>query len=126
MGRVAGLRGISFLASVCIGAAILLTACSGPKQSNAGNVPAGNGTAQVVAAAREFQPGILTIPVGTTVTWINHGGDAHTVTSSDGLFFGSLGPIHGSYSFTFNQTGRFEYHCDIHDYAVMAGVVVVQ
>lgn len=81
---------------------------------------------QVVIKGKEYQPSILTIPAGTTVQWINKGGEAHTVTSSDGLFTGDLGPMNGSFNFTFSQPGSYEYHCDVFDYHVMAGKVIVR
>ena len=33
-----------------------------------------------------FQPGQLTVPVGTTVTWVNKDGEPHTVISLTGAF----------------------------------------
>jgi plastocyanin len=33
-----------------------------------------------------FAPTTLTVAVGTTVTWVNHDDDLHTVTFSDSLF----------------------------------------
>src|SRR3972149_4075864 len=39
---------------------------------------------------REFRPNILTVPVGTKVTWTNNDAEPHTVTSDTGLFDASL------------------------------------
>jgi plastocyanin len=65
-----------------------------------------------------FAPAALTVKVGTTVTWTNKDGDAHTVTSQ-----GSGGPLKsaaldtgGTYSFTFTTPGTYAYLCTIHPF----------
>lgn len=74
--------------------------------------------------AREFRPNTLTVPVGTTVTWINREGEDHSVTSSKaGLFDGGLAP-YGSFSYTFTEPGSFEYYCVPHNQ--MTGVIIVK
>src|SRR5271157_4957535 len=61
-----------------------------------------------------FQPGTVTVPVGTTVNWVNHGSVEHTVTSSDGTF-GSGNIASGSeFKHTFSMPGTYSYHCSIH------------
>ncbi len=62
-----------------------------------------------------FQPNNLTVPVGTTVTWTNQDPVSHTVTSDNGAFdSGNIMPNGGQYSYTFNQSGTYAYHCKIH------------
>lgn len=65
-----------------------------------------------------FAPAALTVKAGTTVTWTNKDGDAHTVTSQ-----GSGGPLrsaalgtNGTYSFTFTTPGTYAYLCTIHPF----------
>ncbi|MBB5161996.1 cupredoxin family copper-binding protein [Mycobacterium sp. AZCC_0083] len=71
-----------------------------------------------------FAPASLTIPAGSTVTWTNKDEEPHTVVSSDGSTFHSPGmDTGGTYSFTFKNTGTFEYICSIHP--MMHGTVVV-
>ncbi|MCX6752035.1 MAG: cupredoxin family copper-binding protein [Candidatus Nomurabacteria bacterium] len=72
-----------------------------------------------------FSPSTLTIKKGTKVTWTNNDGVAHTVTSDSGslLDSGRILPG-GTFSFTFNTVGTFNYHCTIHP--MMTGNVVVQ
>src|SRR4029077_19191969 len=41
---------------------------------------------QITLEHEKFGPATVTIRAGTTVTWVNHDGDLHTVTSSQGLF----------------------------------------
>ena len=63
--------------------------------------------------SREFRPSILTVPVGTKVTWTSMDGEEHTVTSATGLFDASLS-LGQSFSYTFTERGTFEYACAPH------------
>lgn len=104
----------------------LAIACATTKETGRAAIIRSMTETQIIVSGKEFKPSIITIPAGTTVTWINHGGEAHSVTSSTGIFNGELGPVNGSFNYTFNQSGSYEYHCDIFDYHVMTGRVVVQ
>lgn len=72
----------------------------------------------------QFTPGQMTIPVGTTVVWMNQESNIpHTVTSDAGLWdSGTLQPGQ-SFSHTFTTPGTFTYHCNIHPF--MHGSIVV-
>ena len=70
-----------------------------------------------------FSPPLLTVPVGTTVTWVNDDGEPHTVVESDRLFKSHALDTGDKFSFTFSTPGKFQYICTIH--AHMVGVVVV-
>jgi len=61
-----------------------------------------------------FQPGSLTVPAGTTVTWINYDPAAHTVTASDGSFDSGEILSGGRFMFTFANPGTYAYGCRIH------------
>jgi len=70
-----------------------------------------------------FAPNALEVTAGTTVTWTNNDGAAHTVTADDGSFdSGSIG-TGGSFSVTFDAPGTYAYHCNIH--GNMTATVVV-
>jgi plastocyanin len=61
-----------------------------------------------------FVPTTVYVPIGKTVNWINNDNVIHTVTSVTGSFdSGSIDPG-TTYSYTFNQTGTYEYSCTIH------------
>ena len=49
------------------------------------------GATQVVMTDNRFQPGRLTVPAGTTVTWVNRGTNVHTISAQDASF--DSGPI---------------------------------
>ncbi len=71
-----------------------------------------------------FGPATITISVGTTVTWTNNDPVAHTVSSRDTLF--DSGNLSGgaTFSYTFGESGTFEYYCKIHP--SMTGKVIVE
>lgn len=125
---MASLPGTSrvFLVVLWLAGMFLLTACPASNETSGVATTVADNLALVRVSGREFIPGIIVIARGTTVQWTNHGGDAHTVTSGDGLFTGTLTPVTGSFNYTFNQTGDFEYRCEVFDYHVMTGRVVVR
>jgi plastocyanin len=73
-----------------------------------------------------FAPGTITVAKGTTVTWSNKDSAAHTVTVDSGN-----GPQSGelqngqSYSYKFDQAGKFSYHCKLHQ-QMKAAVTVTE
>ena len=70
-----------------------------------------------------FVPGTLPISVGTTVTWTNSDSTTHHVASDTGVFDSGDMATNATFSYTFNNTGTFPYHCAIHTY--MKGTIVV-
>jgi len=87
-----------------------------------------------------YEPPVISIQKGDTVSWINDDQEGHTVTSGEGPgrfgwmgsdkfgepdgFFDSGRFMKGeSWSFTFNEAGLFRYFCTFHPW--MEGIVVV-
>lgn len=74
-----------------------------------------------------FTPSQITIAKGGSVTWTNNDNITHTVVDDlsnvGGPASGDIAPGQ-SYSFTFNKTGSFQYHCSIHP--SMRGTIVVK
>lgn len=88
-------------------------------------VPAQTGTGpRIEIKAHGFTTPELTVPPGTTVTWINHDDDAHTVTSTADLFRSPGIDTDETYSHTFAQPGIYEYFCTLHP--LMTGKVIVR
>jgi LPXTG-motif cell wall-anchored protein len=77
----------------------------------------------VTIADFQFTPASITIHVGDTVTWTNHGPSAHTATANNGSFNTGVLQKGQSASHTFNTAGTFSYICSIHPF--MHGTVVV-
>ena len=74
-----------------------------------------------------FDEANITVEPGTTVTWVQRGQYGHTTTSYDGLWDSGLieGGTDGTYSFTFEEPGRYEYFCGPHEEMGMVGTVTV-
>jgi len=72
----------------------------------------------------QFTPATVTVPVGTTVTWINRDETLHTVTEADRRFASPGLDPGGVYSYTFANPGRYTYFCSLHPH--MTATVIVQ
>ncbi len=79
---------------------------------------------EVVIESFAFKPAQLSIPAGTRVTWQNNDSVPHTVTERDGLFDSGSLSRGDEFSYTFTQSGSFDYYCTIHP--SMTGKVVVE
>ena len=91
---------------------------------------AGAGNITIVQGAGEqnngqfYSPQTFTVKAGTTVTWINHDGVAHTITSKGSNLFDSGNiPTGGSFTYTYTQPGTYNYYCTVHPW--MTGTIVV-
>ena len=83
-------------------------------------------------ADNAYDPREVTVPVGTTVRWVNQDTVAHTVTSgvsdgtvgeADGLFDSSFLEEGDTFTYTFDEAGEFPYHYQPHPW--MRGTVTV-
>ena len=87
-----------------------------------------------------YEPPVISIQKGDTISWINDDQEGHTVTSGigpgrfgwmgddkfgepDGFFDSGRFMKSESWSFTFNEAGLFRYFCTFHPW--MEGIVVV-
>ena len=85
-------------------------------------------TVEVEMQDSKFSPGVIEIMTGTEVIWKNSDSYSHTVTSGTrgepaGIF--DSGSITGgdTYSYTFEETGIYEYFCEFHE--GMRGTIIV-
>ena len=78
------------------------------------------------AQSKEFKyaPPALTVPLGTTVTWVNRDEEPHTVTSSSGAFASTGLVKDDSFAQTFTKRGTYQYFCALHPH--MKATVVVR
>ena len=107
-------------------------------------IPAGSQTPGCETEDKCWDPSTITVPVGTTVTWINKDGAGHTITGAtdpkDPATWGSIttggnkfdstlppNPFlikpEGEWSFTFTEEGEFPYLCQVHPH--MIGKIIV-
>ncbi len=86
------------------------------------------GEEEVKVVDVNFQMKVITVPVGTTVTWVYDATLPHTATSDTNVFnSGTLGEG-DTFSYTFDEAGEFPYFCRFHGGAGgsgMSGVVIV-
>ena len=116
----------TFLAALAVtGITIALAACGGDSdESQADDTPAADAAsgAEITIADFAFSDPD-TISPGSTVTVTNTDGVEHTWTSEDGLFDSGLLSPGSSFEFTFDESGEFNFVCEIHP--SMSGVVTV-
>ena len=72
----------------------------------------------------KFLPPTVTVPVGSTLTWVNRDEDTHTVTSTTGSFASEAIDHDQVFTHTFAKPGTYTYFCALHP--LMRAVVVVQ
>ena len=105
---------------------LLIAGCSGtsnPVGPNTSSAPK-TMTNSVIIKSFAFSPVVDTISQGTTITWKNNDGVAHTSTSDSGVWDTGSIPSGGSKTTVFNMVGSFPYHCTIHP--SMTGIIVVK
>ncbi len=61
-----------------------------------------------------FEPGESTVPVGSTVEFVNEGVAPHTVTADDGSFDSGMLDAGATWSTTFDEAGTFAFLCSFH------------
>jgi len=104
-----------------------------PADGESVDILAGSSAFQDMDAADEFDENenppdysvnVLTVPVGTTVTWTNQDNMVHTVTAVDGSFDSGFLDAGATWSYTFDTPGEFEYFCAPHPW--MRAKVIVE
>jgi len=124
-------------AAVVVG---LVTACSSGSNSSGGGTTAAGGSSspsmtmstpmaassgsQIEVKNFTFEPMMLSIAVGTTVTWKFDDSAQHTVSADDKSFVSPALSNGQTYTHTFTTAGTFQYICSIHQY--MKGTIVVK
>ena len=105
-------------ALIVMAALVLAGPAAAPAQ-----IPAQMETARVEIRDQGFNAPSVTVKPGTTVTWVNHDDDTHTVTSTvDAFRSPGLDPDE-TFSYTFTKPGTYEYYCTLHP--LMTGKVIV-
>lgn len=115
------------VALALLAATLLLAGCTKP--SDEGSTPEQDSEGRYVihmTANNRYAPAEAKVPVGATVIWVIDGG-VHDVTAHDESWksprFMSAG---ATYEHTFTEAGDYDYHCELHASAGMAGTVHVK
>jgi plastocyanin len=95
----------------------------GRKYSAAADPPTGQ-TRRVTIDNFTFSPAELSVPVGTTVVWVNHDDVPHTVVEVSRQFSSPALDTDVQYVHAFTAAGTYDYVCGIHPH--MTGRVVVK
>jgi plastocyanin len=83
---------------------------------------AASGTKTINMVDLEFEPKELTVPKGTTVTFVNKGEVTHNAKGKD--FFSRVVEPGDSYEHKFTKAGSFDYVCTFHP--GMVGTLTVE
>jgi plastocyanin len=93
------------------------------------SLPAGSAVPGCEETNECYLPYQVTISTGSSVSWINDDSAAHTVTSGTvtagvtGIFDSGLFMAGGTFEFTFDEAGTYDYFCMVHPW--MTGQVIV-
>ena len=93
------------------------------------SVPVGSASPGCEDTDECYIPYDVTIPSGSTVSWINDDSAAHTVTSGTvnagltGVFDSGIFMAGSTFEVTFDEAGTFDYFCMVHPW--MTGQVIV-
>lgn len=93
-----------------------------PPAADAGG-PAG---VEIALVDDRFDPTLGTVPVGTTVTFVNRGSNWHSVAAYDGSFESGRIEPGGSWSVTLDRPGEVKLICQHHALRGMAGTITVE
>ncbi len=116
------------LTGIIIGFALLLiglfglASCQSTAPAPAPAPPAT--TVEVEISNFKFVPNTIAISPGTTVTWTNMDSAPHTVTTRETLFDSGRMSTGDTFSYTFEQSGTYEYYCTIHP--SMTATIIVE
>jgi hypothetical protein len=118
------LHGLLILSFVGLG-------CNKPASNSYGYSPTGPGSSTpppntVLMVGMVFTPATITVSAGTTITWKNNDGIAHTSTSDSGVWDTGNMAAGASTTTTFSTAGSFPYHCTYHSNMGMKGIVIVK
>ncbi|MDQ3514994.1 MAG: multicopper oxidase domain-containing protein [Chloroflexota bacterium] len=81
--------------------------------------------AEISMVDDRFEPNNLTVSAGTTVTWVNRGGDWHSIASYDGSFESGKLATGEFFSVRLDVPGLYQYICKHHGMQGMMGRITV-
>ena len=112
-----------FTASLAL-AVLIAGALQAAKTVSAQPQQAQASTAEVKIDNFSFGPQTLTVPVGTTVTFVNRDDIPHTVDSTEAKFKSAALDTDDKFQFRFTEPGEYPFYCRMHP--KMTGKIIVQ
>ena len=109
---------------VIAGATVMIAGCTSSSNPSPGPVTSTSSQNPVAVQNYAFSPSMLTIQKGANVTWKNDDSVQHSIVSDSPAFSSPLLNTGDTYTYQFNNSGSFPYHCSIHPY--MKGTIVVE
>lgn len=101
-----------------------------PAQQAAATATPAEGQAEITIGDYYFYPQVVTVTVGTTVTWMPVGYLVHTIVTKNDATRPFRGDTAGAgtppFEFTFHEPGVYPYYCDYHPGAMDAWIVVIE
>ena len=99
-----------------LSAAALLGACGqAPAQARSSAAESASAAAhEKIIEIKDYMFMNLTVPQGTTVTWINRDDVPHTVVEKNKAFRSAALDTDDKFSHLFDKPGVYEYYCSIH------------
>jgi plastocyanin len=95
-----------------------------PSPAAGKDLPSPSTANQVMVENFSFQPGTLTVKAGTTVTWVNHDDEPHTVNENNKTFKSGTLDTDAKFSYKFISPGTYSYFCSLHPR--MTGQIIVK
>jgi len=95
-----------------------------PSPGAAKEMPTSSSPNEIVVENFSFQPGTITVKAGTTVTWVNHDDEPHTVNENNKTFKSGTLDTDAKFSYKFTSPGDYSYFCSLHPR--MTGQVIVK
>ena len=94
--------------------AVVAVACSGGHDSSNAPMTVGGMTNTVDIKSMDYKPGNLQVPVGASITFVNHDSVPHSATAKDGSWDTGLLSKNESKKLTFDKPGEYSYYCTVH------------
>ena len=107
---------------------LMLVACSSTSEPEEGSNPeesdgSSSDSLEIKISGFKFDPDVITIPVGSTVTWKNYDPAPHATVGDNGEWDSGGLKKDDTFSFTFDTPGTYTYHDSY--YVTMDGTVEV-
>jgi plastocyanin len=109
-------------AALAVVFALVVAGCGGPDDGGAAQ-PVPTNKVELPKSYR-FDPEVIEVDAGTTVTWTNHDDFPHNVHLLDGSDLTKDLPIGESASITFEDPGTVDYECSLHPQQMQGTVIV--